>query len=102
MAKLDNSYSHDDTFSFDNFQKELTIATDSTKTKNGRSNKSNASKMTMNFLAVSREKNQKRAFFDWNNKPMLLINQTEIEPKVLNKDVGSHDSMPEKPVIRNE
>lgn len=33
----------------------------------------------MNFMAVSREKNQNRQYFDWTNKPMLFINQNEVE-----------------------
>ena len=83
ISKIENNYSRDETNSINNLHKDLRISIDSAKKSKltNRTNKSNESKMTMNFLAVSREKNQKRQYFDWTNKPMLFINQNEVEPK---------------------
>lgn len=89
-TKVENSYSHDGTVTFSQLPKDLTMSIDSHK-RSRESNKTNTSKMSMNFLAVSREKNQKRQYFDWNNKPMLLINSNEVEPK---KFTESHNVLP--------
>ena len=77
ISKIENDYSRDETNTINNLNKELSFSNASTK----KSKAANKSKMTMNFLAVSREKNQKRQYFDWTNKPMLFINQNEVEPK---------------------
>ena len=89
-----------------NFPNDLTINSDSGK-RNKHNNtrgsaslnntKANESKMTMNFLAVSREKNKKRAYLDWNDKPMLLINQNEVEPQ--KRGIESHAMLPTQPLI---
>jgi hypothetical protein len=60
--------------------------------KKSRSSNNNLSKASLHFLTVSREKNQIRQYFDWNNQPMLLINQNEVEPK---KMAESHHALPD-------
>lgn len=97
LHNLDHSYSQNTSLDLSRFPKDLTIITDGSK-KELKPHHSH-SKMTMNFLAVSREKNKKRAYLDWNDKPMLLINQNEIQPM---KDTISHGQLPTQPLFEQE
>jgi hypothetical protein len=78
--------------------KNLTVSDDLSQRRSKISNSSNASKLSLHFKTVTREKNQKRAYLDWNNKPMLLINQNEIEPRM----IESHQVLPKSKFITFE
>jgi len=77
-VNLDNSYSQDGTVTFSSPNQNLTGLS---KTRSRQSKSNNLAKASLHFMTVSREKNQKRQYFDWSNKPMLLITQEENPPR---------------------
>uniref|UniRef100_A0A7S3NHG2 Uncharacterized protein n=1 Tax=Euplotes harpa TaxID=151035 RepID=A0A7S3NHG2_9SPIT len=91
ISRIEDTNSRDETRSLHNLHRDLSFSLDPLKKSKITNSTANQSKMSSNFLAVSREKNQKRQYFDWNNKPMLLINQNEIEPR---KHIESHNELP--------
>ena len=101
LSRADNKnskYGDDGMFTFSQLPKDVSISDDHSHHRSRMSNNSNGSKLSLHFKTVTREKNQKRAYFDWNNKPMLLINQNEIDPKL----IESHQILPKSKFITFE
>eukprot|EP00344_Euplotes_crassus_P005224 CAMPEP_0197002430 /NCGR_PEP_ID=MMETSP1380-20130617/6916_1 /TAXON_ID=5936 /ORGANISM="Euplotes crassus, Strain CT5" /LENGTH=232 /DNA_ID=CAMNT_0042420531 /DNA_START=154 /DNA_END=850 /DNA_ORIENTATION=+ len=86
-----NIYGADPSFTFNKLSNTFENTSRNSKSKLSRMS-SNSTKCSLHFKTVTREKCKKRAYFDWNNQPSLLINQNEIET---NKATTSHTTLPE-------
>lgn len=85
-----NIYGADPGFTFNKLSTTFENTSRNSKSKLSRMS-SNSTKCSLHFKTVTREKCKKRAYFDWNNQPSLLINQNEVEAK---KSTTSHTILP--------